>query len=422
MSVRQTTDMPKFVYQAKRSPTVIISGEIDARTEDDAVHQLSNMGLTPVHVEAGERTLERARATVAARAVPQAGRGSKLQVRSRDIDAFTRQLSTLLKSNVPILRALSLIAGQSARREYNELVTRLADQVSRGDTLSDTMSRYPQAFNAVFLSLVTAGERGGALPVTLLRLADYREKELETRRRIQAALAYPTFVIAVGALTVLGVLTFFLPRVIDLFLSLDQELPRATRMLIGASEFMHGNWYWIVATVVLVCLLAARNRPGSRQKTVVDAFKLHVPVVRTLVRNAEIAKFARTLSLLVRNGISVHESIFLSTRTLNNEALKHRVEQVGTDIVNKGVTLSASLGQTGIFPAFAVNMIGVGEESGNLEDTLDDVAEVYEREVAQSVKLMLALLEPLLILIVGAIVAFVVFAMLLPIFDMGGIR
>lgn len=425
--------MPTFKYTAKRSPTVTVDGEIHAFSEDDAVHKLGQMGLAPISLEAAAAhgpavrhpinvPSSRDRASRPAdRSMPEtADRVGGVRVSTQDVDRFTRQLASLVKANVPILRALSLISEQPGRPAFQAVVDDLAAQVQQGRTLSDAMSRYPTVFNNLYIAMVLAGERGGVLDTTLLRLAEHRETEQETRRNIQSAMAYPAFVIVTGIVTVVVILTYFLPKVLPVFDTLQQELPVPTRILIQTTDFLSANWYWFAIAAALLAALVTRARPGSRKKLVLDFLKLSTPIFRNMVKSAEIAKLARTLGLMIRNGISVHEGLLLATGTLDNEALKTKIEQVGADIVNKGATLSSSLARVDLLPKFVINMIGVGEEGGELPEALDEVANVYEREVQQSVKLMISLLEPLLILLIGGIVAFIVFAMLLPIFDIGG--
>jgi type II secretory pathway component PulF len=336
------------------------------------------------------------------------------------VDRFTRRLATLVRTNVPLLRAMSLIEEQAGSSpNLGKVVTDLREQVKQGRQLSEAMAKFPKVFDQLYVSMVFAGERGGVLDETLAKLAEHREKELETRRRIQAAMAYPSFVVAVGILTVFVVVTFILPKVMPLFETLDSDLPWSTNVLIWTVGFMRGYWPWIVIAVALFALVLGRGDTGSRRRQVADLFKLHMPVVKTLVKNAEIAKFARTLALMVRSGISVQEGLQLATATVGNAVFRDKVGAVGKDIVNRGATLSTSLARSGLFPSFAVNMVGVGEESGELADALQEVAAVYDQEVEQSVKLLVSMLEPALIILVGGVVAFIVFAMLMPIFDLG---
>ena len=214
-------------------------------------------------------------------------------------------------------------------------------------------------------------------------------------------------------------LTFFLPKLIGLFENMKQALPMPTKILMGISDFMSNNWFWFIVALGFIIAIFGRVRPGSKKKFLFDMVKLHLPFMQKFIKNAEIAKFARTLGLLLKNGLPVYESLDLATSTLDNDALRERLGQAGKEIVNQGSTLSGSLKKINIFPNFAVNMIAVGEEGGKLEESLAEIANAYEREVEQAIKIMTSLLEPLLILTVGAVVGFIVFAMMLPIFNIG---
>ncbi|MDT8390244.1 MAG: type II secretion system F family protein [Lentisphaeria bacterium] len=418
--------MPKFDYQAKRGPAETLTGHLEADSHDEAVRVLVDQGLTPVRVSETVRLpvpkLERSRRvdTVSGGNPRPAGTASRLKIKSRELDRLTRQLATLIRTNVPILRALNLIKDQCVSPHgVAEMVGDLREQVKQGKQLSDALRKYPRVFDELYVNMVVAGERGGVLHQTLTRLADHREKELETRRRIQAAMAYPSFVVAAGLLTVFVVVSFILPKIIYLFEGLDDKLPASTKLLIATTHFMRGNWLWFAGGVLLVVLMVSRGGTDSWHRRVTDMLKLRTPVINKLVRHAEIAKFTRTMSLLIDSGLSVQESLNLGTATIQNLALRSRMDAVGTAIVNRGATLSASLASGDVFPPFAVNMIMVGEESGELSEALREVAMVYDREVEQSIKLLVSLLEPLLIVLVGGIVAFIVFAMLMPIFEIG---
>jgi len=407
--------MPIYIYKAKKGPNEIVEGEIEANSQDNAVTKLVDMGLSPVGV------FEKGTPVEGERVAPKTGSQRPqpgISARSQDIDIFTRQLASLIKAGVPVLRALSLIVSQTQSKTLKEVVAELERQIRGGSLLSDSMSRYPRIFNGLYISMIKAGEKGGALEEVLYKLAEYRENEQELRHKVQAAITYPVFVIVVGAITVFVMLTFFLPKLVGLFESF-QQLPLPTRILMAISSFMHDNWYWFIFAFIFIWVLLARSRQGSKKKFFVDIIKLQLPFIKDFVRNSEIAKFARTLGLLLKNGISVHESLQLAADTLDNEALKDRLNLAKQEIIGKGSTLSGSLKKIGLFPIFAVNMIAVGEEGGHLEESLAEIANVYERDVEQSMKIMASLLEPILILIVGGVVGFIVFAMLLPIFNIG---
>jgi len=214
-------------------------------------------------------------------------------------------------------------------------------------------------------------------------------------------------------------LTFFLPKLIGLFEGMRQTLPSSTMLLIKISRFMAGNWHWVLIFFFFLAAVFARAKEGSKKKLVFDFLKLHLPFIRKFVRDAEIARLARTLALLLKNGISVCEGLELATDVLDNDTLKVELKKAKDGIINQGCRLSDSFKMIKVFPLFAVNMIAVGEEGGKLEQSLNTIADLYERQTGQAIKIITSLLEPLLILIIGAIVGFIVFAMLMPVFNIG---
>jgi len=409
--------MPKFIYKAKKGPEEIVEGEIAAENSDQVVRQLDQLGLSPVSI------VEKEEAAGKGQKDP-SGQRQKLSVRNRkikskDIDAFTWQLASLVKASVPILRALTLISQQTDNPTLQIVVDDLKNHVKDGKTLSEAMGQYPKLFNNLFLSMVQSGERGGVLDEVLYKIAEHREKDQQMRRKIQSALAYPMVMLFVGVGTVFIMLTFFMPKFVGIFERMHRELPLPTKILINLSNFMSEYWIWFIVAFGFVFIVFGRMQPGGKKKFFIDMIKLHTPFVKQFIRDSEIAKFCRTLGMLLKNGLPVYESLALATRTLDNDVLRKQLEVTSKDIVNQGATLSASLKKVKIFPNFAINMIAVGEEGGKLEEALDGVAEAYEKEVEQAIGIMTSLIEPILILTIGGIVGCIVFAMLLPIFDIG---
>src|SRR3989338_7034546 len=398
--------MPKYIYKAKKGPTEVVEGEIIADNPDHVVTQLDQMGLIPVSVaEKSAGGAGEAKADARQRQSP-VFRNRK--IRPNDVDAFTWQLASLVKARVPILRALSLIAQQTDNASLRVVVEDMRNQVKDGKTMSETMRHYPKLFNNLFLSLVKSGEQGGVLAEVLYKVAEHREKEQQMRRKIQSALAYPMVMLVVGVGTVFVMLTFFMPKFVGIFERMKRELPLPTKLLIHVSQFMNENWLWFLIAIVFAFIVFGRARPSSKKKFFFDMVKLHVPLVKQFIRDAEIAKFCRTLGMLLKNGLPVYDSLSLATATLDNDVLRTQLESTSKQIINQGSTLSASLGKIKIFPNFAINMIAVGEEGGKLEESLNGVAEAYEKEVDQAISIMTSLLEPILILTIGSIVGFIV--------------
>jgi len=420
--------MPTYSYKAKKGPTNTVNGEVEAVSQGEAVAKLERMGLIPINVTSKSKPKIEVRPVsspaVSPPAIPSGVplRNLTVQFRRvgvRDISIFTRQLVSLLKAGVSVMRALSLILEQTERKTFRNIVSELEKEVKDGKMLSEAMEKHGKFFNTLYLSMVRAGEKGGILDETLAKLADYREREEEIKRKIQAAMAYPSLMVVVGIGTVFVMLTYFLPRLAGLFENMKQALPLPTQILMAISKFMSGNWYWILLGFILAVVAFGRIKEGSKKKLLFDAIKLRVPFIKKFVMNTEMSRFSKTLGLLLESGIPVHESLRLATDTLDNDALKESLHQASRDIVTKGSSFSECLKKIDIFPTFAVNMIAVGEEGGKLENSLKDISETYEKEIEQAIKMMTALLEPILILAVGAVVGFIVFAMLLPIFNIG---
>ncbi len=418
--------MAIYLYKAKKGPTEILEGEIDALSRDDAVDKLSAMGLVAVSVI--EKQIRQGTVIASPEGAKQSQKeiASSLSllamtegIRIQDIDIFTRQLSSLIKAGVPVLRALTLISQQTENKALAKVTAELERQIKDGRMLSEAMSRYPRTFNNLYVNMVKAGEKSGTLDEVLQNLAEYRQREEDIRQKVQAALAYPVLIVIVGIATVFIMLTFFLPKLLSLFEGMKQTIPFSTRLLIEISRFMAGNWHWILIFLFFIGAVFARTKQGSKKKLLFDFFKLHLPFIRRFVRDAEIARLARTLSLLLKNGISVCEGLELATNVLDNDMLKAELKKAKDEVINQGCRLSDALKTIKVFPLFAVNMIAVGEEGGKIEQSLNTIAGLYERQTEQAIKIITSLLEPLLILVIGAIVGFIVFAMLMPVFNIG---
>jgi len=349
--------MPKFVYKAKKGPEEIVEGEIVAENSDQVVRQLDQLGLSPINIieKGGGGPQDQASQSGSEQRRKLIGRSRK--IRLKDIDAFTWQLASLVKASVPILRALALISQQTDNKALQTIVNDLKNQVKDGKTLSESMQHYPKLFNNLFISMVKSGEQGGVLDEVLYKIAEHREKEQAMRRKIQAALAYPMVMLVVGIGTVFVMLTFFMPKFVGIFERMHRELPLPTKILINLSNFMSANWIWFIVVLGFVFIIFGRVQPGGKKKFFFDMIKLHTPFVKQFIRDAEIAKFCRTLSMLLKNGLTVYDSLALSTRTLDNAVLRKQLEVTSKDIVNQGATLSASLKKVKIFPNFAISMI-----------------------------------------------------------------
>jgi type II secretory pathway component PulF len=402
--------MPNYLYKAKDGPGKTVQRELVAESEASAIARIEAMGLIPVWV----RPKGRGHAA--------SSKPSQRGVRTSDVSVFTRQLASMLKSGVPILRALSTIGDQTENRRLQAVVGDLEASIRDGSMLSEGMRRYTKLFPELYVNMVESGETGGVLDTILFRLAEAGETEEENRRKVQAAMAYPVLVAVVGALTVFVLLTFFMPRVMALFDGYKQ-LPLATQILLAVSRFFSQSWYWIVMGVVAVLAVFHRLAALDRGRTFVDGIKLRLPLFGRFLRDVDLARFARTFALLIDSGVSIDRVLTLSANAIHNAVLRHEVESVRTRTVKHGMTLSASVKASIVFPPFVGNMLAVGEETGRIDESLNEVARFYEGCVDRQSRMVTSLIEPVLLLVVGLVVGFIVFAMLLPIFEIGsGLR
>ncbi len=411
--------MTKYVYRAKKGPQEVVSGELDAPSEDHVLNQLTNQGLVPISiVEKGKEmqpSVQAARTTLPDIPID----AEHVKFKSKAINIFTRQLASLIKAGVPILKALSLIAQQTEEPKLKRMVVDLERQIREGKMFSAALAKYPHVFNSLYINLIRAGEKSGALGEVLNNLLEYREKEQEIQQKVQAALAYPLLTASVGVVTVFAMLTFCMPKLLGLFEGMHRKLPITTKILIDMSNFLSAHWIWFVMVFVFLLLVFSRVKEGSKKKAIIDYLKLNLPVFNKFVRDAEVARFSRTLGLLIKNGVSVYSSLEMAIDVLDNMTLKSRLMQARLEISTHGSSLSGSLKKSNTLPPFVINMVMIGEEGGRLDSVLKEVADLYEREVEHGIKIITSLLEPVFILIIGVVVGFIVVAMLLPVFDIG---
>lgn len=419
--------MPLFAYRAKKGPQEIVSGTIDAVTQEAAIDALSDQGLLPVSVEpvSAEKAAQQAPAPAAktrsASAAPPPPTVKRValfgRVRSGEITIFSRQLASLLKAGVPILRGLGIIAEQSANPRFRKLMESIQDKIRNGETLSATLAGYPKLFPPIYLAMVRTGEGGGTLQETLLRVSDYRQRQEEIWSRVRSALAYPILMALTGIGTVLFMFTFVIPKLSGLFTSLGSNLPMPTRILMAISDALSRREPWIaVGAVVFAVLIAVRIKPELSLR-LWSRVSLKAPVLGDFMMKAEMARFARTLELLIQSGTPILRAIEITAPVLSNAILRDEMKHILEELAGGG-SFGKSLAKSRTFPLFMTNLISVGEESGKLDEAMAEISRFYERETDEAIRVMTSLLEPLMILVMGLIVGFIVIAMMLPMFEL----
>lgn len=400
--------MPTFTYRAKGRPQEVLEGTIEAESEEAVLRELDRLGYYPLSIKRKESLSPSAQPFFRTKIVP------------RDVTLFTRQLSDLLGSGIPLARTLDLLSRQTENPSLRWVIEDIRNAVKEGMALSQALLRHPKIFSTLYVGLVEAGEVGGALEGVLGRLADFGEKEEETRAKVIQALAYPLLICSVGALTIFFLLGFVIPKITKLFEDLQAALPLPTRILMAISDGVSSFWWLILGGFLVGIFLFKRvgTLPGAA--LVLDEMKLRLPFFGELIRKSEVGRVARTLGTLVANGVPLLRAIEIVSKTVGNQVIRMEVERSWRE-VREGSPLAESLAHSPHFPLFVTHMIAVGEESGGLEQALFKVANTFDREVDQTTRLITTLLEPAMILVVAVLVGFIVVSMLLPIFQLQGI-
>ncbi len=399
--------MPAYQYAALDAKGRQRKGLIEADTPRLARQSLRERGLNPLGVEEVGANQERDRGR----------RMWGLRISATDLALITRQMATLVGSSLPVEEALGAVARQADRARLGGLMLAVRTRVLEGHTLATALGDFPQVFPELYRATVAAGEQSGHLEVVFERLADYTEARQQMRQKIGLALFYPLLLTGVAVLVVAGLLTYVVPQVVQVFSSLNQQLPALTRGLIALSDFLRQNG-WLLLTVLaggVVAWVLALRRVGFKRQT--HQILLRLPLIARLVRGANTARFARTFSILMASGVPVLEALRISSQVLSNLPMREALEQA-TARVKEGASLNKAISASGYFPPMTVQLIASGEASGRLENMLERAAVQQERETETLIAALLGIFEPMLILVMGGVVLVIVLAILLPIFDL----
>ena len=408
--------MPTFFYTAKKGPSEVVNGVIEADDTNAAVSKVMQLGLTPLDVIIGEESTS-VSSTTSAQHISKSVFSFFKRVRLSDIVMFTRQMSDMTEAAVPLLRSLQIAASQTKHPKLKIIIQRMYERVRDGGSFSSALAMHEELFSQLYVNMVKTGEVSGQLEHVLNRLADYLEKEQETQSKIRSSLAYPFLILVVGVLTVFVLLSFVIPRLSVMFEDLGQTLPLPTIILMSVSGFFAQFWWLILAACAVGGVYVRQWISTERGRIKFDTFKLKLPVFGEFLKVAEVGRFARTLGTLVESGVTITTALNSVWPTIENSVLREEIKNVAYEVAN-GSSLKASLQQCSFFPEVAVNMISVGEETGRLDRGLHKIADSFERQADQSVKTFISLLGPIVLVVIVAIVGFVVIAMLLPIFQM----
>jgi type II secretory pathway component PulF len=414
--------MNAFRYQAMEAGGASVRGVIEAEDRKAALRLLSQRGLFPSNLELCKANGSSATAvatptapliTAPVRSVTGRGKG----ISRKDITAFTRELCALVAAGIPIPQALDSLGSEEENLTFREVLLSITDSVQKGSALSAALEEHPKLFGKLYASMVRVGEEAGQLPTVMTDLANLLEHEDEVRGEVVGAVAYPGFVLCFGVVTVIILLVFVLPRLFSMLDEMSNALPLPTLILLGVSRTLHKDWILLLIGAVAVgggIFWYLRTPKGAQAW---DRIKLRIPLVGPVFQAAALGRFARTLGTLARAGISLLPALKIVENTIGNRILAQQIARVAEE-TRGGDSLAGPLRKLGILPRTVVQMIEVGEETGKLDEMLLKVAEIEERHMRARTKVLVSLLAPVLILGVGAVIGFMVIAILLPIFKM----
>lgn len=422
--------MPSFTYQALDKSGNQTKGSIEAASSEEAIQRIKLQGFFPTSVR--EQKVKKSAASKgdgeAVKAKKKGGGGFSLpfvRVKTKYLTTFTRQLSTLQDAGLPLLRSLQILEQQQKPGLLKGILLGVVEDVEGGSSLSEAMAKYPRAFNTLYTKMVAAGEVGGVLDVILQRLAEFMEKAQRLKRKVVGAMIYPLAVISVAVIIVTLIMLFIIPKFQEIFADFGVALPGLTMMLVNISSWVAGKnpgqsvpgWLVIVLGLPGIIVLFKLSRSTKPGKALLDTVFLYAPIVGKLIRKTVVARFTRTLGTLIAAGVPILEAITITKETCGNYVFEKALGKVH-DSIREGESFVGPLREAKVCDALVVNMIDVGEETGDMDTMLLKIADNYDEEVDTAVASLVSLLEPLLVIVLGGIVGTIVVAMFMPLVAM----
>ncbi|MHC4264810.1 MAG: type II secretion system F family protein [Planctomycetota bacterium] len=402
--------MKNFSYIARNVSGMRMEGLKQAICSADVLGWLREQGFTPVSVK------EMSAATTTVR-----NKARRKRIKSADLSALCWQLTTMVEGGIPITTALETVSDDIENLHLRNVLHQILENVKRGENLSDSVSKFPSVFNKLSRAMIFAGETSGNLPNALHRLANYYENKDKLAKKVKGAMSYPIFVLCFIVLIIVAIMTFIIPRFRAIFDQLGNELPAFTQMFMSTYDIITHNLIYIIAAIMMVTiLLVMACTRTKRGHYIFSRFVLALPLFGKIYKHAFVATFCRTMSTLLSAGVSVLEVFSILSTMTNNDIVVSAVNSSKENVV-QGRNVSASVSSSGFFPNLVVKMIQVGEESGSLSSVLDKTSDYYERKVDATITSLMSLLEPVMIVTVGAIVSVVLLALYLPIFTMSDV-
>lgn len=400
--------MPEYLYKAADPLGKIVEGVMEAGEERMVITQLQAQGFIPISVKLPAQA--RRFSLELSRLFP------FRKVSQKDVMTFTQQLSTLVGAGLPLDRSLYILTELTENQQFKAIIESVYKSVRGGSSFADALGKHPRCFSKLYVNMVRAGEAGGVLELILARLAEFLETSQELKEYITSAMVYPLLLILVGGSAIAILLTFVIPKFAAIFSDMGQSLPLPTKVLLTISEGIRDYW-WVILLGFLLIYWGFKtyiNTPEGRLKW--DGLKLKIGVVRTLVQKVEVARFTRTMGTLLKSGVPILTAITIVKEIIGNQVIASSLNGV-YEGVKEGEGMARPLKRYYFFPPLSIHMITVGEETGKLDEMLLKVADIYDRDLRNAIKRFVSLLEPMMILIMGVVVGFIVISMLMAIFS-----
>jgi general secretion pathway protein F len=399
--------MDTYNYEATTRDGTIVNGTLEVANERSAIDRIQEMGYFPIKVNKAV-----GRESIIARLLS----STQGRITEKDIMSFTYQVGVLLDAGFPLERSLSILSDLTEKKKLKDLLKELLSQIRSGKSFSDALSKYPSVFPIFYVNMIKAGEAGGFIEDSITRMATYLENAHGLKSDVRSALIYPAFLCLVGTAAVIMLLTFVVPQFTEIFTDMGETLPLPTVMLLAVSDALIQYWWIFLLLVVGAVVLVRRYIRTEIGRKKWDDLKFRIPVFGNLFKETAVSRFARTLGTLLASGVPLLNAFQIVKGTIGSDKISEVITEV-KESARKGRGISEPLRNSDIFPPIAVHMVTVGEETGRLDEMLIKIADRFDIEVRTTVKRMLALMEPALILIMGLVIGFIVISMLLAIFS-----
>jgi MSHA biogenesis protein MshG len=401
--------MPFFAYKGRDSKGALVQGILEGADSNALANQLLNLNITPIDIQS--------------RSNPTRSKSTSInlfeeKIETIDVMLFSRQMYTLLKAGIPIMNALNGLKASTSNQAFAKVVEEIRESLGSGREFSAALAQHPQVFSSFYINMVRVGETTGMLEAVFLRLFEHLEFERFMRDQIKSALRYPIFVVSAMGIAIVIVNLFVIPAFAKVFAGFGAELPLMTRILLGFSNFMVAAWPYLLAGIITAALLFRSYTATGIGKYNWDKFKLNIPIAGKIIHKATMARFARSFALANKSGVPIVNGLKLVAQTADNDYIAQKIEQM-REGVERGESILRTASNTGVFNPIVLQMIAVGEESGALDDLMQEVADMYQRDVEYEIKTLGAQIEPILIVFLGVMVLILALGIFLPIWDLG---